>query len=97
MPMNDLQINLAMAEIEGIKVSQTGSTNRAFLLIIGGDTKDSIWEPTINNGQALLLMEKHQVDVEFNSIVLATCYKKAGTNRMEAFVVRTRISDTPSV
>lgn len=59
MKMTDLEINLALAKIEGIKVSQTGSSSRAFLLIINGDTKDSIWEPTSNEGQAFRLMVKH--------------------------------------
>lgn len=58
MPMNDLQINLALAEIEGIKVSLTGSSGRAFLLIVDSTTKDSVWEPTVNSGQAFRLLVK---------------------------------------
>jgi len=58
--MNDLEINKALAEIEGIAVRQAGSTVRAFLLIVdNSDTKDSVWEPLLNDGQAFRLLQKH--------------------------------------
>ena len=61
--MNDVEISQALADIEGVKVRQAGSTERAFLLIVDSKTKDSVWEPLLNDGQAFRLMVAHFVHV----------------------------------